>query len=263
MLELFLLSMLLGAIAGLLAGLFGLGGGVIIVPALVWLFSALQFPNESIMITAVATSLATIIITSISSVISHSRFGAVMWDRVFRLSPGILFGAGIGALIADLVNANALRWFFISYLFYVAIQMAIQKTPVLTTKKGDKWLDYLVGNGIGFLSSLLGIGGGTLSVPYLVGRQIPIKNAVATSSACGFPIAISGTVFYAFLGWDKNFLPEWSLGYIYLPALCGIVTCSILTAPLGAKLANKLPAKKLKRYFSVVIFLIAIKMIIN
>jgi uncharacterized membrane protein YfcA len=130
-------------------------------------------------------------------------------------------------------------------------------------KKTDNRLDYLVGNGIGFLSSLLGIGGGTLTVPYLVGRQVPMKNAVAISSACGFPIAISGTVFYAFLGWDKNFLSEWSLGYIYLPVLCGIVTCSILTAPLGAKLANKLPAKKLKRYFSVVIFLIAIKMIIN
>lgn len=263
MLELFLFSMLLGAIAGFLAGLFGLGGGVIIVPSLVWLFSAQQFPNESIMIMAVATSLATIIITSISSVISHSRFGTVLWDRVFHLSPGILLGAGIGAVIADFLDANVLRWFFISYLLYVGTHMALQKKPVFTPKKNDIRVDYLTGNGIGFISSLLGIGGGTLTVPYLASRHVPMKNAVAISSACGIPIAISGTVVYTFLGWDKNILPEWSLGYIYLPALGGIVTCSILTAPIGAKLANKLPAKKLKRYFSIVLFLIAIKMIIN
>jgi uncharacterized membrane protein YfcA len=263
MLELFLLSMLLGAIAGFLAGLFGLGGGVIIVPALIWLFSAQHFPNESIMIMAVATSLATIIITSISSVISHCRYGNVMWDRVFRLSPGIILGAGIGAMIADYIDANSLRWFFISYLLYIGTHMALQKTNVITPKKTDKQLDYLAGNGIGFLSSLLGIGGGTLTVPYLASRQVVMKNAVAISSACGLPIAISGSVVYAFLGWSKSILPEWSFGYIYLPALCGIVTCSILTAPIGAKLANQLPAKKLKRYFSVVIFLIAFKMITN
>ncbi len=263
MLELFLLSMLLGAIAGLLAGLFGLGGGVVIVPALIWLFSAQHFPNESIMIMAVATSLATIIFTSISSVISHSKYGNVMWDRVFRLSPGIILGAGIGAMIADYIDANILRWVFISYLLYVGTHMALQKKPFIPPKKADKQLDYLAGNGIGFLSALLGIGGGTLTVPYLASRQVAMKNAVAISSACGLPIAISGSVVYAFLGWDKSTLPEWSFGYIYLPALCGIVTSSALTAPLGAKLANQLPAKKLKCYFSVVIFLIAIKMIIN
>jgi len=262
MLEIFLFSMLLGAIAGLLAGLFGLGGGVIIVPALVWLFSTQHFPDESIMIMAVATSLATIILTSVSSVISHSRFGAVIWKQVFRLTPGILFGAGIGAVIADFIDTNALRWFFICYLFYVAIHMALQKKPLNNSKKVDKWLDYLAGIGIGFLSSLLGIGGGTLTVPYLAGRQVPMKNAVAISSACGLPIAISGTIIYSLLGWNKTLLPDWSLGYIYLPTLSGIAICSILTAPLGAKLAHKLSTKKLKRYFSVVLFLIAIKMMI-
>ncbi len=261
MLELFLLTMLLGGVAGLLAGLFGLGGGVVIVPTLAWLFSAQQFPSQQIMIMAVATSLATIIVTSISSVYTHHRLGTIQWCRVFRLSPGILLGAGIGAIVASFITAESLRWFFISYLFYVGIRMAFQPTSETNSNKEDKWLDYVVGNGIGLLSAILGIGGGSLTVPYLVGRQVPMKNAVAISSACGLPIAVSGTCVYTILGWDKVFLPDWSFGYVYLPALVGIVICSILTAPFGARLAYKLPAKKLKRYFSIVIFLIAMKMI--
>lgn len=262
MLELFLFSMLLGAIAGILAGLFGLGGGIVIVPALVWLFSAHQFPEEQIMIMAIATSLASIIFTSISSVYSHHRLDSILWDRVFRLIPGIFFGAGLGALVADTITAESLKWFFISYLIYVGIRMAWQSEPTTSIKKVNSGLDYLVGNGIGLLSSLLGIGGGTLTVPYLLGQHVAIKNAVAISSACGLPIAISGTVVYILLGWDKPFLPEWSIGYIYLPSWCGITLFSILTAPVGAKLAYILPAKKLKRFFSILVFLIALKMII-
>lgn len=261
MLELFIFSLFLGAIAGLLAGLFGLGGGVIIVPALVWLFSTHQFPAEHIMILAIATSLATIIATSISSILSHQKLGNVLCDSVFRLSPGILFGASIGAMTATFIEENLLKWFFIAYLLYVGFRMAIQPNNDTHLKRPKKWLDYLVGNGIGLLSAFLGIGGGTLTVPYLVSRQTPMKKAVATSSACGLSIAISGTLVYTFLGLKIPNLPEWSFGYIYLPALCGITLCSILTAPIGAKLANKLPAKQLKRYFSIVIFLIAIKMI--
>lgn len=263
MLELFLFSMLLGAIAGLLAGLFGLGGGVVIVPALVWLFSSYHFPAERIMILAIATSLATIIPTSISSIIMHQKLGNILWDKVFRLIPGILIGAGIGAFIADTIDAELLRRFFIAYLIYVGFRMALQKNTNSQLKKPKNWLDYIAGNGIGILSSLLGIGGGTLTVPYLVSRQIAMKNAVAVSSTCGLSIAISGTLVYTFLGWNQPFLPEWSLGYVYLPALCGIISCSILTAPIGAKLASKLPAKQLKRYFSIVIFLIAFKMLVN
>ena len=234
-----------------------------IVPSLMWLFSAQKFPNEYIMIMAIATSLATIILTSTSSVISHYKLGNIILDRVFRLTPGILFGAGIGAVVADFIPTEVLRWFFISYLLYVGFRMAIQAGSVSKGRGGNKWLDYIAGNGIGFLSAILGIGGGTLTVPYLLSRHIPMKNAVAVSSACGLPIAISGAVVYAWLGWDKAQIPDWSLGYIYLPALCGILSCSIVTAPIGAKLAYKLPAKKLKQYFSVVILLIAFKMIVR
>ncbi len=260
MLEFFLLTMLLGSVAGLLAGLFGLGGGVIIVPALLWLFTEQQFPENQLMIMAVATSLATIILTSVSSLLSHHKLGKISWDRVYRLTPGILLGSAAGAKIADWVQADSLKWLFISYLIYVSVRMALQIQPKNNPKKVKLWLDYLVGNGIGLLSSLLGIGGGTLTVPYLLGSQVVMKNAVAISSACGLSIALSGAITYVFLGWGKTNLPEWSLGYIYLPAFLGITLCSILTAPLGAKLANKLAAKKLKRYFSVLVLLIAIKM---
>ncbi|MCK5121677.1 MAG: sulfite exporter TauE/SafE family protein [Methylococcales bacterium] len=263
MLTLIILTMLLGVIAGLLAGLFGLGGGVVIVPALVWVFSAYAFPSEQIMIMAIATSLAAIIPTSISSMISHHKLGAIQWDRVLRLVPGIVLGAGLGAVIADLVDAEVLKRFFICYLFYTGIHMALPSRLVKHEVKTNKGMDYLVGNGIGFLSSLLGIGGGTLTVPYLLGRQVAMKNAVAISGACGLPIALSGTVMYALLGRGDMLLPEWSMGYVYLPALCGIVSCSIFVAPLGAKLAHILPAKKLKRYFSVVIFLIVFKMLVS
>ncbi len=263
MLELVLLTMLLGSVAGLLAGLFGLGGGVIIVPALVWLYSVYAFPSEQIMIMAIATSLATIIPTSISSVISHHKLGAVQWDRVFRLLPGIILGAGVGAIIADMIDAEVLKWLFVCYLFYTGWRMALPSNAVQREVKQNKRLDYLVGNGIGFLSSLLGIGGGTLTVPYLLGRQVAMKNAVAISSACGLPIALSGTLVYVLLGREDLLLPAGSLGYIYLPALFGIISCSILTAPIGAKLANKLPAQRLKQYFSVVIFLIVFKMLVG
>ena len=263
MLEFFLLAMLVGMVAGLLAGLFGLGGGVIIVPALLWLFAGQQFPENQLMIMAVATSLATIILTSISSLLSHQRLGNICWDRVYKLTPGILLGSAVGAKIADWVTADSLKWLFISYLIYVGMRMALQIQPKSKDKKGWQWLDYLAGNGIGIMSSLLGIGGGTLTVPYLVRRQVAMKNAVAISSVCGLPIALSGTIIYVFLGWGNEDLPQWSLGYIYLPAFLGITLCSIVTAPIGAKLAHKLPAKKLKRYFSILILMIAIKMMIQ
>jgi uncharacterized membrane protein YfcA len=263
MVELFLFSMLLGLFAGLLAGLFGLGGGVVIVPALVWLFSAHNFPDEMVMIMAVATSLTTIIFTSIASILAHSKLGNIQWGSVIRLSPGVLFGAGGGAIVAALIDAEHLKWFFVSYLIYVGTRMALPQGSSGMSKKAGQWIDYWAGNAIGFLSSILGIGGGTLTVPYLLARQVPMKNAVAVSSACGLPIAISGTIVYAILGKDNTSLPELSVGYIYLPALIGIIVCSILTAPIGAKLANKLPAKKLKRYFSIVLFVIAFKMIVR
>ncbi len=258
--EFFLYSMLIGAVAGFVAGLFGLGGGVLIVPALVWLYSSYQFPAELIMIMAVATSLASIVFTSLAAIYTHQCLRAINWSLVFRLTPGILLGAGVGAYTADYLAAEDLKWLFIVYLIFVGLRMAF---PAKNNKRNinvKKGLDYWMGNVIGFVSSVLGIGGGTLTVPYLLARQQQMKNAVAVSSVCGFPIAVSGALSYILLGWQAEGLPGLSLGYIYLPALFGVILCSMLTAPVGAKLANKLPAKKLKQFFSLVILLIAFKM---
>ncbi|MEQ1530835.1 MAG: sulfite exporter TauE/SafE family protein [Methylococcales bacterium] len=260
MAAIFLLSLLVGLLAGVLAGLFGIGGGLVIVPILVMIFSAHGFAAEQVMIMAVATSLATIVFTALSSAFAHHRLGAVWWPRVIRLAPGIMLGSGLGALVADHIDANLLRAVFIVFLLYVGVQMALQLQPKPGAVKESKILDMLVSVLIGLLSALVGIGGGTLTVPYLVSCRAPMKNAVAISSACGVPIAIAGTISYALLGWHAA-LPEWSLGYVYLPSFLGIGLSSVFTAPIGAKLAHKLPAQQLKRYFSVLIFVMAAKLI--
>jgi len=255
------ISILTGLVTGILAGLFGIGGGLVIVPVLVFLFTAHGFSADLVMIMAVATSLATIVFTAISSVTAHHRLGAVWWPRVFRLAPGIMLGSGLGAVLADHIDAQLFRRILIAFLLYVGVQMAVQFQPKPGGVKQSNFLDAIVSVVIGLMSAIVGIGGGTLTVPYLVSCNAPMKNAVAISSACGFPIAVSGTISYVLLGWQNPLLPDWSFGYIYLPSFVGVGLSSVLTAPLGAKLAHKLPAKKLKRYFSVLIFAMAIKLI--
>ncbi len=260
MITIFLLSIAVGLVTGILAGLFGIGGGLVIVPVLILVFTEHGFPSELVMIMAVATSLATIIFTGLSAVLAHHRFGAVWWQRVFRLVPSIMMGSVIGAVIADRIDAHVLRILFVVFLLYVGVQMALQFQPKPGGVKESKILDSLVSLLIGVLSAIVGIGGGTITVPYLVSCRAPMKNAVAISSACGVPIAIAGTISYAVLGWH-TVVPEWSLGYVYLPSFLGIGLSSVFTAPIGARLAHKLPAQKLKRYFSVLIFLMAFKLI--
>lgn len=257
----FLAYLLLGAIAGLLAGLFGIGGGLVIVPILALLFNAQGFPDDVIMIMAVATSLATIVLTAISSVLAHHRLGSVVWSKVARLTPTIMLGSAIGAVLAKQISAYHLRLVLVVFLCYAAIQMAFQFKPKAGLHKPSLLLDGFVGLLIGLLSAIVGIGGGTLTVPYLVYGQFVMKQAVAVSSACGLPIAIAGTISYALLGWQQADLPEWGLGYVYLPAFFGITLSSILTAPLGAKLAHHLPAATLKRYFSILLFIMAVKLL--
>lgn len=261
MIVIFLASILLGTVAGLMAGLFGIGGGLIIVPVLAMLFAAQGFPAELVMIMSVATSLATIIFTSISSVLAHHRLNSVLWDKVLALGPGIMVGAAIGAVVADHLSGGVLRFLFIIYLIGVGVQMALQLKPKPGQQQPSKTLDLGAAGLIGLLSSLLGIGGGSLTVPYLVHFQTPMRNAVAVASACGLPIAVVGTIGYALLGHDALQLPDWSLGYIYMPSFLGIVLTSMYTAPIGAKLAHKLPAEKLKRYFSLLLFVMAAKLI--
>ncbi|MGR8980556.1 MAG: sulfite exporter TauE/SafE family protein [Gammaproteobacteria bacterium] len=259
--ETFLAGSVLGIISGLSAGLFGIGGGLFIVPFLAMLFSAHSFHPDLVMIMSVATSLATIMFTSLSSVLAHHRLGSMVWEKVINLSPGIMAGAVIGALVAHFISGGLLRTLFIIYLLYVALQLALQTRPKPGRLTATKNQDRIAAVMIGLLSAILGIGGGTMIVPYLVYFQSSMRNAVAVASACGFPIALAGTISYGVLGWEATHLPAWSFGYIYLPSFFGIVLTSIFTAPYGAKLANTIPAQKLKRYFSILLLVIALKMI--
>lgn len=258
----FLASLIIGIIAGITAGLFGIGGGTVIVPALVWLFTVHGIPEELVMIMAIATSLATVLFTSLSSIFAHHKRGYVLWDKVLYLSFGIVIGVTGGTLAAEHISGEHLRLIFAVFLFYFSLQILFQINP---NTPGDEeetpLLDYIAGIGIGTVSAVLGTGGGTLTVPYLVHRKVQIKNAVAISSACGVPIAIAATISYAILGMKHTGLPEGSFGYIYLPAFFGIALCSVFTAPIGAKLAHVLPAEKLKRYFALVLFLMSAKML--
>ncbi len=260
MTEIFLASLVLGVVAGIAAGLFGIGGGLLIVPALSWLFYAQHFDPAQIMLFAVATSLATALFTSLSSVRAHHKLGNIDWRRALRLTPSLLVGAIGGAVLAEYISADLLRWFFIAYLLYCSIQMAKAKHAIMETHRNRQYLDYPMGLLIGTLSAILGIGGGTMTAPYLASSGLLMKNAVATSSTCALPIAMSAAASYVVLGWHGHDLPVGSLGFIYLPAFAGIVLTSIFTAPLGAKLAHRLPAKRLKRYFAAVLLFMAIKM---
>lgn len=254
------ISLALGLVSGVLAGLFGIGGGLIIVPALAMVFKHYQFPGHALMLMAIATSLATINLTAIASIWAHHRLGSMLWKRVLHLLPGIVLGAGFGAWLAHNLDNHWLRIIFIVFLCYAGIKMLRQAESKPGTGRPFWLVDWLVAGLIGTLSAIIGIGGGTMTVPYLVRCGHTILNAIAVSSACGLPIAIAATATYSILGWRLTDLPPWSLGYVYLPAFAGISLSSLITAPLGAKLAHLLPAKKLKRYFALLLFAIAAKM---
>lgn len=261
MLEVLLLCLAFGCFSGVLAGLFGIGGGLVLVPFFLVLFESEGIASDLLMLMAVATSLATIVVTSVAAAFMHHRLGAVIWRYVFDLSYGIVIGVLLGAWVADSIPDEDLRLIFALYMLYAAVKMAMQVEPRAEYKRLKGFTLRVSGTGIGFISSILGIGGGTLIVPLLAKHQLPMRNAVAISSACGLPIAVIGTLTYAYLGWQKAGLPEGSVGYVYVPAFIGIVVSSVLAAPLGAKLANKLPTKRLKRYFSLLLFVVAGKIL--
>jgi len=263
MLTLFLIYLGLGAVAGILAGLMGIGGGLVIVPMLVFCFAGLGFPDAHIMHLALGTSLASIIFTSISSFMAHHRRGAVHWDIVWRVTPGIIVGTLLGAYIASLMSTDILKSFLVVFLYYVAAQMLLGKKPKASREMPETVGMFGVGGCIGVVSSLLGIGGGTLSVPFMVWCNITIHHAIGTASAIGLPIALAGTVGYAVTGLDVTGLPSFSLGFIYFPALAGVVSASMLTAPLGARLAHWLPVPKLKRIFAVLLLVVGTKMLMS
>lgn len=254
--------LVVGAIAGTFAGLLGLGGGIIIVPALFFVFMKQGLPADILMHMAVATSLATIIFTAISSTWAHHHHGAVRWPVVGLLAPGIIVGCFVGALVADQLKSDNLRVALGIFEILVALQISFNVKPSGKRALPGKAALLITGSGIGALSTVLGIGGGTMTVPFLLWCNENIRNAVATSSACGLPIAIAGTAGMIATGWGHVSLPIWSTGYVYWPAAIVILFASVLTAPLGARLAHTLPVNILKKIFAVVIGLIGIRMLI-
>ena len=254
---------LLGLVAGVLAGLLGVGGGIVIVPMLVFAFGRAGFPSESIMLLALATSLGSIMFTSVSSALAHWRRGAVDWLSVLRISPGIVLGTFAGTYVAVLLPRRFLQIFFVIFLTYVAVQMLRGSRPRATRTLPGAWGMGAAGGVIGLISSLVGIGGGTLSVPFLTWHNVEMHRAIGTSAAIGLPIAVAGCCGYLINGLHATGLPPYCLGYLYLPALFPLVVCSMLTAPLGARIAHRLPVSRLRSAFALLLICVGIKMLLD
>jgi len=250
----------LGLFAGFVAGLLGVGGGLIIVPVLTFVFAAHHFPEAYVAHLALGTSLASIVFTSISSFRAHHAHGAVNWKIWREVTPGIITGTLLGSVLVAWLSTAFLKGFFVVFLFYVGTQMMLDIKPKASRELPGLPGMFAAGNVIGAVSSLVGIGGGTLSVPFMTWCNVKLHQAIGTSSAIGFPIAVAGTVGYIANGLRVESLPEHSLGFVYLPALAAIAVASVLTAPLGAKLAHRLPVKKLKKIFAVLLYTLGVRM---
>ncbi len=258
----FLAYLFTGAFAGMTAGLMGLGGGAVIVPILYALFTIQALAPEYTMQLAVGTSLATIVFTAISSSLTHYRLGNIQTKTVLWLTPGIIIGAWLGAAIADALPTDTLRRIFGIFEIIIAMQIGFGFKPganrTLPSPRGLA----VAGSFIGTISSIMGIGGGSLTVPYLLWCNVPMKEAVGSSAACGLPIAFAGVIGFIVAGLGNPGLPDWSLGYVYLPATLCIVSTSVLFAPIGAHLAHRLPVLILKRIFAVFLVLVGLKMLL-
>jgi len=252
----------LGLGTGFLAGLLGIGGGMLMVPFITFILSAQGVEADLAVKMAIATSMATIIFTSISSVRAQHKRGAVRWDIVKGLAPGIVLGSLIASMgVFALLKGSWLAFFFASFVSFSATQMLLdKKTKPTRTIPGTPGL---IGAGgvIGFLSGLVGAGGGFVSVPFMTWCNVAIHNAVATSAALGFPIALANAVGYIIAGQNVQDLPAGAVGYIYLPALLVIACVSVLMAPLGVRAAHALPVKSLKRVFAGLLYTLAAYML--
>ena len=248
---------LMGACAGFLAGLLGIGGGMVMVPFLSFMLTSKGFPADYVLKMAVATSLGSICFTSLSSVWAHHKRGAVLWPAVKLLAPGILVGSLLGAQIAVAMPTKALSILFAIFVAFSATQMFLNRKPQ-ATRVLPGWMGMFgMGNVIGLLSSLVGAGGAFVSVPFMTWCNIKIHQAVATSAALGFPIAFAGTLGYIWAGQNMPDMPPGALGYVYVPGLLVISMASIFTAPLGARTAHRMDIQPLKKAFATVLYVLA------
>jgi len=247
----------MGCFGGFAAGLLGIGGGMILVPFITMILVARGVPDALVVHMAIATSLGTIMFTSLSSVRAHHKHGAVVWRIVKLLAPGILIGSTVGPWIGKQMNTATLSVFFGVFVAFSATQMLINKKPAAARDLPKAPGMFAAGGVIGVLAGLVGAGGGFVSVPFMTWCGVRIHQAVATSAALGFPIALAGTLANIVYGWGEPGLPAYSLGFIYVPALLIIVAASVVMAPIGARTAHKMPVRQLQRVFAVILYSLA------
>ena len=254
--------LLVGCIAGTMAGLMGVGGGLVIVPSLIYLFGKQGISSEVLTHLAIGTSLATIVFTSISSIRTHNRHEAVCWNLFATLGVGIVMGAIAGAFVADLLHGEMLQILIGCFAILVSIQMGLGLKPSASRDLPGSKTMIVSGSVVGGVSSVFGIGGGSLTVPLLVFFNVPIRQAVGTSAACGLPIALAGAFGFLIMGLGEAELPPMSTGYIYWPALFGIIFSSVIFAPIGARLAHKIPADTLRKLFALLLFVVGVRFLL-
>jgi uncharacterized membrane protein YfcA len=255
-----LVYLALGLVAGFVAGLLGVGGGLLMVPVLTWAYAAQGFAPAFNIHLALGTSMAVIVLTSVSSLRAHHAHGAVDWPTVRRMAPGILAGTLLGSLAAAWLSDAGLKVFFTLFLFFAATQMLLGFKPKPSRPMPGRPGMSLAGGIIGLVSSWVGIGGGTLTVPFLIWCNTGLRRAIGTSSAVGFPIAVAGTLGYVISGHAVDGLPVGNLGFVYLPALAAIAAGSWLTAPLGARATHRWPTAIIKKIFAGLLYLLGVRM---
>ena len=255
----FLGYLALGAIAGTMAGLFGVGGGLIIVPALVFAFGAQGIDPSIAMHLAIGTSLATIAITGASSAWAHHQRGSIQRQWFLLLLPGLVLGAIVGVFVAGALSGGLLGTLFGIFVILVALKMALGGGPKPGKKAPGRLGMGMAGGVIGGVSALFGIGGGTLSLPWLTRCGASMTQAVGTSAACGLPIALSGAVTFIVVGWSHPLLPAGATGFVMWPAFLGIVLASVPFARLGARLAHVLPARVLRLSFAALLLIVGLR----
>ncbi|HVY08305.1 MAG TPA: sulfite exporter TauE/SafE family protein [Burkholderiales bacterium] len=259
--EWWIVYLLMGLFVGFFAGLLGIGGGLILVTLMVYVFTMQGFPADRILHMALGTSITSIVFTSISSLRAHHKHGAVRWDILRACTPALIVGTLLGVLVADSLKSKYLAVFFVIFVYVSAVQMFADVKPKPSRQLPGKLGMHIAGLVVGIVSALVGVGGGVLSIPMMSMCNVPMRNAIGTSAAIGLPIALAGAIGFIATGLDKDHMPAMSLGYVYLPALAGIVIGTFITVPLGARMAHSIPVIRLKRIFAVILFILATRML--
>ena len=258
-----LLYFLLGSFSGVLAGLFGIGGGIIIIPTFFYIFAYLGFPEEILSHMVLGSSLGVIVFSSISSTYSHNSKGAVNWVLIKVVAPSIIIGSALGGITAGFLESTTLQGLVALFLVVASVQLIFEFPPPPQNPHTNLVGPVIAGGGIGWLSGVFGIGGGIFSVPYFYNRGLKMMNAIGTSAACGIPIALAGSISYMIIGFDNINIPENSVGYVYLPATIIVGLMSSFTAKYGVNIAHRMKQKKLRIAFAFLVIIMALNLLMR